>query len=219
MNVNELMAPWRTVSEHKLFSHPDDRSALSSANARFPKNRVPEPWFGNPSAADIFVLTLNPGHRDEDDSHTKMTHDFFWRMIAGNSDYADYRNAISQAGLSWGIRTYGDFLPYAMSRICNLRLVAYPSPQKADMGILSGNPALLPTTRLMLEFVHERLVPRARSGKCLLLVMRSPMAWGFGTPERDVWQGGLFVSRPLRTASISPGSRVGSAIMDRLQRY
>ena len=211
------MATWRSVSERKFLVHPFDITALSGVNAKFPKNRVPEPWFGNPRKADIFVLTLNPGHGDGDDDHCARTHDFFWRMIAGNSDFSDYQRSISQAGIRWGTRTYGDFLPYSMSRICNLRLVAYPSPQKADMGKLSDDPTLLPTTRIMLDFVHRLLVPRARSGRCLLLVMRSPTAWGFGCPETDVWQGGLFVSRPLRTASISPRSRVGQAINDRLQ--
>ena len=84
------------------------------------------------------------------------------------------------------------------------------------MGNLSVN--LLPTAKLMKDFVHSSLVPAARDGKCLLLVMRSPSDWGFGSPKADTWDNGLFVSRSLRTASITPNSRVGPAITNWLNQ-
>lgn len=219
MKIQDIMNTWQGATENRSFVHPLDERALSQSTARFPRRRVPEPWFGNPALAKIFVLTLNPGHGRNDGDHDARTHEFFWSMMAGKADYADYLSSISQDGLNWGRRHYGAFLEHSMSTICNLRLVAYPSPDKAALGNLSADPAgLLPTAKLMRDFVHGALVPAARQGHCLLLVMRSPRDWGFGSPEADSWDNGLFVSRSLRTASITPTSRVGPAIQEWLTR-
>jgi DNA-binding transcriptional regulator YhcF (GntR family) len=139
--------------------------------------------------------------------YPKKTHEFFWSMMSCKADYADYSSSISQDGLNWGRRHYGRFLEHSMSTICNLRLVASADPAR-----------ILPTAKLMRDFVHSSLVPAARKGRCLLLVMRSPRDWGFGSPETDSWDNGLFVSRSLRTASITPTSRVGPAIQEWLTR-
>ena len=139
-------------------------------------------------------------------------------MMGCKANYTDYRSNISEDGLKWGLRYYGGFLKYSMDSICNLRLVAYPSPNKKDMGNISSAPAdVLPTAKLMRDFVHSSLVPAARDGHCLLLVMRSPRDWGFGNPEKDSWDNGLFVSRRVRFAPITPNSRVGHAIQKRLK--
>lgn len=215
MKIQEIINTWQDAAKSNLFINPLDEHALSQSTARFPRRRVPEPWFGNPSMARIFVLTLNPGHGMDDGDHGEKTHEFFWSMMSCKADYADYSSSISQDGLNWGKRHYGRFLEHSMSKICNLRLVAYPSPDKAAMGNISADPArILPTAKLMRDFVHSSLVPAARKGRCLLLVMRSPRDWGFGNPETDSWDNGLFVSRSLRTASITPTSRVGPAIQE-----
>lgn len=215
MIAQEIMDMWRGVAQSKSFAHPLDKHVLSQSTARFPPGRVPEPWFGNPAKASIFILTLNPGHGKNDVNHGVKTHEFFWSMMAGNAGYGDYLSNISKNGLNWGRRNYGDFLEHSMSSICNLRLVAYPSCNKAAMGNVSADPAgLLPTAKRMYDFVHGSLVPAAREGRCLLLVMRSPNDWGFRRPEADSWDNGLFISRPLRSASITPTSRVGPAIQE-----
>lgn len=211
---------WQGVSANRSFVHPSDERTLTQSTAKFSQGRVPEPWFGNPRLARIFVLTLNPGHGKADDNHSTATQDFFWSMMDCKADYSDYLSGVSQDGLNWGRRHYGSFLERSMSAICNLRLVAYPSPDKASMGNISAAPAdVLPTAKLMRDFVHNSLVPAARNGDCLLLVMRSPQAWGFGNPEADSWDNGLFVSRSLRTASITPSSRVGPAIQEWLAKF
>lgn len=213
MNVQTIIECWKGTAESRSWVHPLDEYALSQSTARFPDRRVPEPWFGNPAKARIFTLTLNPGHGANDMNHGTQTHDFFWSMMGCTANYADYSSSISQDGLNWGRRHYGRFLEHSMSTICNLRLVAYPSSDKAAMGNISVDPArFLPTAKLMRDFVHNSIVPAARKGRCLLLVMRSPHDWGFGNPETDSWDNGLFVSRSLRTASITPTSRVGPAI-------
>ena len=217
-DLQTITDAWQTVATGRSFVHPFDEPALSQSTARFPNGRVPEPWFGNPGLAKIFILTLNPGHGNNDGNHSTKTHDFFWSMMGCKANYSDYLASISADGLVWGRRHYGNFLEHSMSKICNLRLVAYPSPDKAAMGNMSAAPAdALPTAKLMRDFVHSSLVPAARKGRCLLLVMRSPRDWGFGTPKTDSWDNGLFVSRSLRTASITPTSRVGPAIQEWLK--
>ena len=219
LDIQTITTAWKIVAANKAFFHPSDESALSQCTACFPNGRIPEPWFGNPKLANIFVLTLNPGHGGNDNSHNAETHDFFWSMIGCKADYSDYLSNISENGLAWGRRHYGDFLEHSMASICNLRLVAYPTPNKAAMGNISAAPAdVLPTAKLMRDFVHSSLVPAARNGHCLLLVMRSPCDWGFGNPKTDSWDNGLFISHGgVRTAFITPASRVGSKIREWLK--
>lgn len=220
LDVQTITNTWKTTALKRGLIHPIDEKPLAKSTARFPEGRVPEPWFGNPNLASIFVLTLNPGHGGSDHNHNVATKSFFWSMMGCNASYSDYVSSVSKDGLLWGERNYGAFLKYSMSQICNLRLVAYPSPNKASMGNISDAPAdVLPTAKLMCDFVHRSLVPAARRGRCLLLVMRSPRDWGFGNPEIDIWDNGLFISRSLRTVSITPTSRVGTTIADWLEGF
>ena len=158
-------------------------------------------------------MTLNPGHAESDDKASlKRWDQFIFNMMAGGGSAEKYFSSAIPGALEWLTRNYGDFAkrPAFFNRICNLRLVAYPSPESNALRDI--DPKSLPSGKAMLDLVHDRLLPRAKAGQLALLVMRAPHAWGFGRPTEDMRDNGLFVSRPLRTASISPNSRVGDLV-------
>ena len=177
-----------------------------------PEGRIPEPWFGIPSKAKVFYLSLNPGHKPNGQSAQEPWQGFCRDMMLEQVSYKRYLKDAPKEAIAWFQRNHGGFADVTFPHICNLRLIAYPSPEKSNLGTIGQNPQLLPSSRLMMKFVHEELVPQARMKNILLLVMRSPTFWGFHETETDYWDGGLFVSRPLRTNSISPNSRVGPRI-------
>lgn len=208
----ELLCFWSPVADEGAGPHPKDRLALDAADHRLRLERTPEPWFGDPRHARVFMLTFNPGHTDEPEPDRVGWNRFCIDMLAGRASAGQYWQWAPAGARRWLARTYGSFSlrDDFFDAICNLRLVAYPSQAKADTRGLRHRQ--LASARAMLGFVHDVLLPRARGGEVALLVMRSPEAWGFGTPREDRTEGGLFVSRPLRNVSISPTSRVGHLV-------
>lgn len=210
--VEELIDFWSPVAERGAGPHPADRPILDASPHRLRLERVPEPWFGNPRTARVFVLTFNPGHHDEPSAARALWDRFCVEMMAGRGSTGEYHEHRTDSAWKWLSQNYGGFAHRqdVYESICNLRLVAYPSGEKGDLGRLRFNQ--LPSAQRMRHLVQQVLKPRALAGDLALLVMRSPDGWGFGAPSEDSLEGGLFVSRPLRRASVSPTSRVGGVI-------
>ena len=192
--------------------HSEDEPVISRFAPSLPLGRMPEPWFGVPSQAKVFYLSLNPSHKPNDGIASETWRRFCQDMMLERVSYSRYLEEASPEAFSSFYRNHGGFSDLTFPAICNLRLIAYPSPEKSDLGRIGTRPDLLPSSRRMMKIVHDDLTPRARRGEILLLVMRSPEFWGFKRTDHDYWDGGLFVSRPLRTNSISPTSRVGDRI-------
>lgn len=203
---------WRETSIAGHQFHPADEPIILGMKHALPAGRIPEPWFGTPSGAKVFYLTFNPGHVVGDGSDAEPWRGFCRAMMREEVDYPSYLRSITPAGLRWFQRNHGAFAGVTFPWICNLRLVPYPSTEKASLGAVGRSLHRLHSVIEMKNFVHRELVPRARDGQILLLAMRAPDAWGFGTPVEDTTDNGLFISRPLRNASISPTSRVGDRI-------
>ncbi|MBC6404165.1 MAG: hypothetical protein GDA41_00280 [Rhodospirillales bacterium] len=222
MKIRKLMNIWKAVAENKSFVHPLDKPLLPEPNDCFPLlRRVPEPWTGDPTKASIFHLTSHPRHGPNDGNQDEKDREFWWSTMASTADSKDWEDHTSEDELNWSKKNYGKFLedPRFIPNLCNLRLVAYPCSSMRDMDSISKDAAhTLHTTKRMRAFVHRQLVPAAREGKCLLLVMKAPGDWGFANPEfgdskEDRWDKGLFISRSgLQHSPITPGSRVGPAI-------
>ena len=184
---------------------------LSRLRHNLPAGRIPEPWAGRPDGAKIFFLTFNPGHVDVPDAYGPGWRGYAAAMLQGTAPPLDQMDD-NPAGRRWTRRVYGRFTR-VIETFCNLRLVAYPSRDQQALGQITVLYDELPSTRAMKKAVHDELAPRARAGEIMLLVMRSSSQWGFGRVEEDVWDGNLFISRPVRSVSISPGSRVGPRIL------
>lgn len=214
--INELLRFWKVAAETGGQFHPADVATMNKYRPNLPEGRIPEPWFGVPSIAKVFYLSLNPGHKPNDQSAQDPWRGFCRDMMRERVSYERYLDEAPAEAITWFQRNHGGFANVTFPHICNLRLIAYPSPEKSDLGIIGQNPQLLPSSELMMKYVHECLLPLARANKILLLVLRSPTFWGFEKTDVDFWDGGLFVSRPLRTNSISPKSRVGPRISEML---
>jgi hypothetical protein len=210
--IQELLNYWESTATGAKRFHSDDALVFDRYQPSLPEGRIPEPWFGVPSKAKVFYLSLNPGHKPNGQGDQEPWRSFCRDMMLERVSYNRYLKEAPTEAVAWFQRNHGGFADVSFPHICNLRLIAYPSPEKYDLGVIGQNPQLLPSSRLMMKFIHDELVPQARANKILLLVMRSPTFWGFEKTETDYRDGGLFVSRPLRTNSISPNSRVGPQI-------
>lgn len=214
--IRDLLNFWKDTADNGQRFHPADEPVINQYQPNLPNGRIPEPWFGVPSQAKVFYLSLNPGHKPNDQSAKEPWRGFCQDMMLERVTYARYLDEAPVEAVDWFRRNHGAFCDVTFPHICNLRLIAYPSPEKSDLGTIGNNPEMLPSSRLMMRFVHDVLVPQAKAKEILLLVMRSPIFWGFEKTEQDYWDGGLFISRPLRTNSISPTSRVGVKISSML---
>lgn len=217
--LDRIVSYWRDTAINGDEFHRDDRELITGMKHALPRGRIPEPWFGVPSKAKIFYLTLNPGHKNDDGSDAEPWRSFCRAMMREAVDYDGFRKAITPAGFRWFKENHGKFADVAFPWICNLRLLAYPSADKASLGKIAGSLDRIPSTKLMKQLVHDELAPRAQKGEILLLVMRSRVAWGFQHVDREYWDNGLFVSQSPRNPSISPTSRVGSKISDFLRSH
>ena len=208
-----LLELWQKVSPQSN-THPNDAQLLNSVHHNLQLGREPEPWFGIPSKAKVFYLTLNPNH----DSTDKGTTESLWQkycydMMKGNVSRDRFVQEAPPSATQWLSRAHGKYAHTAFYLICNLRLVAYPSSGKEDMRQLSNRLDQLHTTTFIRKFVHSELVPRAKRGEIALLVLRSAKEWGFVQQEKDVVDGSLIISKPgVRRISVSPGSRFANHI-------
>lgn len=217
MNVDEVLEFWRPVGEAKRGPHREDRVVLERHRHSLVLKRAPEPWFGNIRSAKVFFLTLNPGHGPNDAQDKPRTrakfNSFIYKMLRGEASQDDYFRAATPDALNWLKRTYGGFWQKDdfFDKICNLRLLAYPSPDSSGFKDTILNE--LPSSQIMSDFVHSYLLPRAKQGQLALLVLRSPTLWGFDEVGYDKNSRGFFLSRPgIRNVSISPSSRVGHIV-------
>ncbi|WP_262299018.1 hypothetical protein [Microvirga sesbaniae] len=197
----------------RLSYHPDDDPLLTSAFHRLRLDRAPEPWFGSPSRAKVFYLTLNPGHASDDDGTLGSGwRDFCYDMMLEKISRDRFLSEAPPSAVRWLRRAHGAYADVAFDQICNLRLLAYPSVDKSSFGELSSRFLELPTVQQTKWFVHRELVPRARRNELALLVLRGVEAWGFRPGREDIVDGSLFISRAVRGVSLTPGSRVGHII-------
>lgn len=172
--LDDLVAYWKETAENGGAYHRDDAALIEKYKPDLPRGRVPEPWFGVPTKAKVFYLSLNPGHKPDDGSAREPWRSFCRDMMLEHISYERYLSEAPPEAITWFKRNHGGFADHTFPKICNLRLIAYPSSEKSDLKTLGQAPELLPSSRLMLRVVHDYLVPHARRGHILLLVMRSP---------------------------------------------
>ncbi len=204
-----LLELWQKVSPQSN-THPNDAQLLNSVHHNLQLGRAPEPWFGIPSKAKVFCLTLNPHHDISDgESLGPVWRNFCHDMIQENISYDRFCREAPPSATKKLREYYGDNRHFAFDLICNLRLVAYPSSGKADMRQLSNRLDQLHTTTFIRKFVHSELVPRAKRGEIALLVLRSTKEWGFGKKpiSSAVVDGSFIISHAPRSPVITPTSR------------
>ena len=214
-----LVHGWRDGIAGPDFGNPDDR--------RFHFGLLPMPFVGNLRRASVYILLLNPGQgphdyfgeyevpdyrdalianlRQERDSFLFLDPQFSWH---GGFDYWHRK----LAGLITELAKQTSYAS-ARSRLAHelacIELIPYHSPSFHDPGNWRRQ---LPSALLARRFVHEHVVPKARSGEAVVVVARQAQVWDLPEHDRIVRYRGA----ESRAAHLTPNSRGGRAILKHL---
>ncbi|MGH7593022.1 MAG: hypothetical protein ACRELE_04115, partial [Gemmatimonadales bacterium] len=103
--------------------------------------------------------------------------------------------------------THQEALRYVAASICVVELVPYCSP---SFGLSDRVVREMKSPQLAKAFVHEALLPRARSGDALIVVTRQAQRWGLDSESGAV----IYEGRQTRAAHLSETSPGGRRILD-----
>jgi hypothetical protein len=193
---------------------------------------LPIPFVGNLKTASVFLLMLNPGFGPHDyfgeykvpkyraalidnlrqtrsNSFMFLDPRFSWH---GGYDYwhTKLRNLITTFAETVSI-PYDRAREFFQTHIAALELAPYHSVNFAIPGRLFNS---LRSAQLARDFVHDELLPHAKSGKCLVVVTRAVKNWRLPAYKNVV----AYTPAEARSAHLSPKSRGGSAILKFLFR-
>jgi hypothetical protein len=129
--------------------------------------------------------------------------------FAWHSRYGYWQNKLSKLLTALGA-THGSFgaaRRLLHQRIAVLELLPYHS---TSFGVPDRVLNKLESVRLAQSFLHEQLVPRAKSGDCLIVVTRAAKKWGALPKHRNIIAYGASAAR---SAHLTPGSDGGKAIL------
>ncbi len=193
---------------------------------------LPMPYVGNLQDATVYILMLNPGLAPGDyfaeyevrqfrEAHIRNLRQEF---TAGDSPFLflDPRFAwhpgftywhskfasIAQALAARKRITHAEALKHIAGCVASLELIPYHSKNFGAGPLLKH----LPSARMMRNYVHEVLVPRAESNEITVIATRGVRNWGL-TPSANIL---LYEGSETRSAHLTLGSRGGKRIAERL---
>jgi hypothetical protein len=192
---------------------------------------LPQPWFGDPMSASVFLLLLNPGVNPGDyyseyfvpkyrralidnlllRPNRKfplvfMAPEFCW--LPGARYFRQRFHWVARELVALAGIAYRKALAVIASEICVMQLVPYHS---SAFRMSSGQMSRLTSTRLIKSFVLESVVPRR---DVLVIVTRKIAEWGVPSQRNTI----LFMRGQARSASISRESEVGRRLVRHLVR-
>jgi len=104
---------------------------------------------------------------------------------------------------------YRDAAEFVAKRIAALELAPYHS---VNGKFVSSGPKSSESSRLMMRFVRDEVIPRANRGDALLVITRGIEKWDIEESDNVI----VYPSKHARTASLSMKSRGGPKILKRL---
>lgn len=200
-------------------------------NPRLHLGLLPIPYIGHLRKAIIFVLMLNPGlapgdyfaeqsvekyrgalirslrQENSDDEYPFFFLDPQFAWHPGFEYWEGKFHSITRALATREGTTYQTALSFLAKNLACLELMPYHSKSFRAHSLLGR----LHSTRAMIDYVQTVLVPRAQSGKALIVVARDASFWEL--PEHDnivVYEG-----YEARSAHLTFNSRGGRAIARR----
>ena len=228
----------RLLDEPGLTRHCGDWQGFISdpdfgavGDGRIHLDLLPMPFVGNLEAASVFLLMANPGLapsdyfgeyeiadyrsalrtnlRQTDSGFLFLEPRFAWHggFLYWNTKL---RSLIDTYGRRAGI-TYGEARRLFQAKLAVLQLVPYHS---LSFAVPDGVSNALESVALARAFVREELLPRARAGRCLIVVCRRASAWGLPDCENVV----TYAATEARSAHLGPRSRGGAAILAFLEQ-
>jgi hypothetical protein len=193
---------------------------------------LPVPYVGNLRTASIFFLLLNPGfspvdyfaeykvrafkeaqietlRQARDCSFMGLDPQFSW---SGGFRYwqSKLNEIITQFGEDTGI-SYGEAHAFVRKTVAAIELFPYHSTSfRVPAKVINQ----LTSVRLANSYVHDVLLPRAKSKEILIIVMRKADQWGVRHgPNVVVYKGGQ-----ARGAHVTPNTRGGAAMLQALRK-
>jgi hypothetical protein len=193
---------------------------------------IPLPYIGCLHKASVFILMLNPGLSPGDYFAEESVPGFGAakiRNLRQNNDQDEFPflglnprfawhpgfeywqskfHDIAQAIVNKEGITYWDALKHLAQEVACLELMPYHSKSFRAGSLLKR----LPSTRLVLEYVHEVLVSRAHSDDATLIVTRGARHWNISEHRNII----VYEGSETRSAHLTLRSRGGDAIARRL---
>jgi hypothetical protein len=190
---------------------------------------------GNLERAKVIFLLLNPGLRPGD-YFAEQQRGHYWQALRRSTQQSlcdeTYPFVFLNPAFSWhsGFIWWSRKLAVLIERqialtktrspreaystlaksVANIELFPYHSRKFKLPRRLRNN---LPSAKLARQYVHEVLVPRARMGDLLLVVMRCAKDWGLECGDGIC----AFSSTEARGAHLSAKSKVGQKVLEHLK--
>jgi hypothetical protein len=193
---------------------------------------LPMPFIGNLKSASVFLLMLNPGFGPHDYFGEHNVPDYRNALIQNliqSSDnsflFLDPRHSWHAGFCYWHDKlrgvikriakdtdiSYGDARRFVQKRIAVLQLAPYHS---VGWSVPDRTLNAFRSVELARSFVHDKLIPRARSGDCLIVAVRKVNHWRLPSLDNIV----AYSATEARGAHLGPDSRGGAAILEFLRR-
>jgi hypothetical protein len=190
---------------------------------------IPIPLIGPLNTGRVLILMLNPGlhpvdyfgeaesksYREALITNLRLESKFFCLDPAfawhGGFSYwhGKFREIVAELASAWEV-PYLAALNRVAQRVVTVQLLPYHSPQ---FGLPDRTLDSLRSVRLMRNYVHEVLVPRARRGEVLIVVTRKSRCWQLREDEHIL----VYDKQEARGAHLTPRSRGGARILDYLR--
>lgn len=210
---------WDDFVAHPEFGAP--------GNSQLHLDLLPIPFIGNLRSASVFLLMLNPGFGPPDyfgeykvaEYRTALIENlrqspsnsflFLDPRFSWHGGYAYWHAKLRSIIVSFagevGIH-YGRARQFLQSRVAAIELSPYHSVNFTLPGRVLNT---LRSVQLAKAFVQEELLPRARSGDCLLVVTRAVGNWRLPSHENVI----AYTPTEARGAHLGRKSRGGAAIL------
>ncbi len=224
----------RALSLHKTFEDYIVSSKFGSSSDRsLHVGLIPIPYIGNLERASIFILMLNPGlsagdyYAEQNVSEFKLT---LIRNLRQENSEDEFPFFGLDPKFAWhpGFRYWNDKLHKIAKGLASSREVSYQSALKVlaqniacleyiayhskSFGIPSSLSSVLPSTKAMIAFVHDMLVPKVKTDETVIIVTRSAKNWKLPTHENII----VYSGSEARAAHLTMKSRGGKVIAERL---
>lgn len=195
---------------------------------------LPAPYAGDLANATVFILTLNPGLSPMDyysqsyhkpscrdslatirqeglDKRYPLSHLSPFRSWAGGYWRQKLDEVVHRAMKSRRLN-YQEALSYVSHRVAILELYPYHSKSFHLETSIRRN---LKSRALVVDFVHQVLVPEAKAGNSLLVVTRKAASWKLNMHRNII----IYNGAESRAAHLSLKSRGGKRIAEHLGLY
>ncbi|GAB4549179.1 MAG: hypothetical protein Fur002_26260 [Anaerolineales bacterium] len=228
-------APHMTSGNFKIFQsfseYVSSKEFGLSPDIKLHTGLLPIPYAGNLEKASIFVLMLNPGlsagdyfaeqqpefrnaqiqNLRQENGSIEYPFVFLNPQFAWHPGFGYWHKkfgAVIEKLANQSEITYQEAMSILSKNLACLELLPYHSKSFGSGSLLK----ILPSVKVMQNFVHEVLIPKAKDGKVIIIATRGVKNWQLPKHKNIIaYEGG-----ETRSAHLSPSSRGGMAIANHL---